>query len=248
MTAIPDRPTADREVRIVHSSDLHLDDVDTAGREREGGNLHVAAAVLNAARLLAADVTLLVGDVFDNNRVSQRLIDDALSLLAAAHAPVVILPGNHDCLEPNSVYYRGAFAALPNVHVLGMEDECSAYFPTLDLEIWGQPHLSHSDMAPLARPQPRSTKWQVAAAHGHWISHSIDSYRAYLIHPAQVVATKADYVALGHWDQWTHVGKDVPPAYYSGAPAVEGTVNLVRLTGDQPIVTRENVDYLPNEG
>ena len=31
------------------------------------------------------------------------------------HAPVVILPGNHDCLEPNSVYHRGAFGTLPNV-------------------------------------------------------------------------------------------------------------------------------------
>ncbi|MSQ29553.1 MAG: hypothetical protein EXR68_03585 [Dehalococcoidia bacterium] len=233
----------DRVVRLIHSSDLHLDDANAAGRATEGGNLDVLAAILHTARLLSGDVTLLVGDVFDNNRVSQELIDGAVRLLAEAHAPVVILPGNHDCLEPNSVYYRGAFAAIPHVYVLGTRDDSAARFPQLDLEIWGEPHRSYGDMVPLDQPRPRSTRWQVAAAHGHWISDSDDWYRSYLISPSQVIATSADYVALGHWDRWAHVGQDFPAAYYSGAPDVAGTVNLVRFSSGRPDITREVVMY-----
>ena len=247
MTVTPGEPIRDREVRLVHTSDLHIDDMDPSGRFIEGGNLHVIAAVLHTARLLSADVILLAGDVFDNNRISQELIDGAVHLLADTHAPVVILPGNHDCLEPNSVYHRGAFGTLPNVHILGLNDECAALFPELELEIWGRPHLSYSNMTPLDSPPPRSTRWQVAVAHGHWISNSMDAYRAYLIYPDHALATEADYVALGHWDQWAHVGRGVPPAYYSGAPAVEGTVNLVRFSAEEPKVTREAVVYPVNE-
>jgi hypothetical protein len=53
---------------------------------------------------------------------------------------------------------------------------------------------------------------------------------SWLIHPEELCATKADYVALGHWNQATPVGDGQIPAYYSGSPEYAGTVNVVRLT------------------
>ena len=45
---------------------------------------------------------LLVGDIFDHNRipteVGQALVDE----LARLDVPVVVLPGNHDCLVPDA--------------------------------------------------------------------------------------------------------------------------------------------------
>src|SRR5438093_1006968 len=80
----------------------------------------------------------------------------AARLLADAPRPVVILPGNHDPLTPDSVYRRGGLAEPVNVTVLGLPDD-AVVFPALDLEIWGHAHRDYNDMAPLRDPRPRTT-------------------------------------------------------------------------------------------
>src|SRR5581483_2959789 len=105
--------------------------------------------VIAAARAAHADVVLLAGDIFDHNRLPLRVLDTAARLMADAALPVVILPGNHDCLAPNSVYRRGGLADPPNVHVLGITHDETVPVPALDLEIWGRPHMDHVDMSPL---------------------------------------------------------------------------------------------------
>ena len=101
--------------------------------------------MLDAARVAGADVLLLAGDVFDHNRVPLEFIDRAARLLGDAGVPVVILPGNHDCLTPNSVYRRGGLADPANVQVLGITVDEAVEFAELELEIWGRPHLDHAD-------------------------------------------------------------------------------------------------------
>jgi len=108
-------------------------------------------------------------------------------------------------------------------------------FSEFELEIWGRPHFDYTDMAPLAEPRPRSTRWQLAAAHGHYVDEARDPNRmigSWLIHREELIATAADYVALGHWNQATRVGDGQIAAYYSGSPEYTGTVNLVRLRID----------------
>jgi DNA repair exonuclease SbcCD nuclease subunit len=87
-------------------------------------------------------------------------------------------------------------------------------------------------MSPLANPRPRSTRWQLAAAHGHYVDAERDPNRligSWLIHREELIATGSDYVALGHWNQCTQVGDGQVPAHYSGSPEYTGTVNVVRL-------------------
>ena len=57
----------------------------------------------------------------------------------------------------------------------------------------------------------------------------------------EIAATGADYLALGHWDRPMRVGNGAVAAYYSGSPDLAGTINLVRLTADGVIVTRERL-------
>ncbi|MDH3444707.1 MAG: hypothetical protein OEN50_12330, partial [Deltaproteobacteria bacterium] len=52
---------------------------------------------------------------------------------------------------------------------------------------------------------------------------------SWLIHPEELNATDADYVALGHWNQAIQVGDDRRNAYYSGSPEYTGTVNVLRM-------------------
>jgi DNA repair exonuclease SbcCD nuclease subunit len=226
-----------REIVLVHSSDLHL------GLNHSSDDLHALRSVLGAAGRTAADVLLLAGDVFDHNRVPLEFIDRAARLLGDAPLPVVILPGNHDCLTPNSVYRRGGLAEPANVHVFGITIDEVAAFPILDLEIWGRPHLDHSDYSPLRDPRPRSARRTVATAHGHWVTGPHDHHRAWLIHDEEIAATGADYVALGHWDRALPVGDGSVPAYYSGSPDLARTVNVVRFTAVGDVeVTRVPLD------
>ncbi len=196
--------------------------------------------MLSAAQRVGAHVLLLAGDVFDHNRLPLAVLDRVARVMADASLPVVILPGNHDCLASDSVYRRGGLADPANVHVIGVTADEAVRFADLDLEIWGRPHRDHQDMSPLRDPRPRGTRRQVATAHGHWYTGPEDSHRAWLIRDEEIAATGADYVALGHWDRALPVGDGRVPAYYSGSPDLARTVNVVRFGADgRPDVRRE---------
>ena len=217
------------EVVIVHSSDLHLGVDDSFSASDK---LAALPKVLCAAARAAAHVVVLAGDTFDNHRQPLDLLQRAAQMLRDCQKPVVILPGNHDPLTPDSVYRRGGLASIPNVTILGLTVDESVTFPQFELEIWGRPHVDYADMSPLANPRARSARWHLAAAHGHYVDGPRDPNRligSWLIYHEELVATCADYVALGHWNQSTAVGDGRVAAYYSGSPEYVGTVNLVRL-------------------
>src|SRR6266568_2502497 len=181
------------EVVIVHSSDLHLG-VDDSFSDHD--RLAALPKVLTAANKVGADVVVLAGDTFDNHRQPLELLEHAAQMLRDYRNPIVILPGNHDPLTPDSVYRRGGLAT---------------------------------------NPKPRSARWHLAAAHGHYVDEPRDPHRligSWLIHREDLVATGADYVALGHWNQATAVGDGRVIAHYSGSPEYVGTVNVVRMRGN----------------
>lgn len=237
-------PSASREIVLVHSSDLHVDD-DRIAALNGGDGAGPLRKVLMAARALGADLVILAGDTFDNHAVTAATLDRAGALLADAGMPVVVLPGNHDPATPDSIWRRGRFDEIGHVAILGITHERTIAFPGLDLEIWGNAHRDYMDMAPLRDPPARRTRWHVAIGHGHyeppetWHNPLRPSW---LISDQMIRDTAVDYLALGHWDRAAQVGCGTVPAYYSGAPDYVGTVNLVRLghNGDV-VVTREAV-------
>lgn len=220
------------EVTIIHSSDLHLGTDDSFS---DTDRLAVLPKVLTAATEIDAHVVVLAGDSFDNHRQPLALLERAAQMLRDYQKPVVILPGNHDPLTPDSVYRRGGLSDIPTVNILGLNAGPAVTFAELELEIWGHAHIDYTDMAPLANPRPRTTRWQLAAAHGHYVDEVRDPNRligSWLIHREELIATGADYVALGHWNQSTSVGDGQILAHYSGSPEYTGTVNVVRLRRD----------------
>ena len=114
--------------------------------------------------------------------------------------------GNHDPALSDSVFVRARIAQSPNVAILGVTHDEAVAFPAYDLEIWGHAHRDYFDMAPLRGPRPRSTRWQVAMAHGHY---EPPETRANPLRPSwifgdeEIAATGADYLALGHWGSIT---------------------------------------------
>jgi len=229
------------DIVLVHSSDLHVDE--DRALAHGGDGTAALRSVLATSQALRADILLLAGDTFENDQLGSDILARTGRLLAETGMPVVILPGNHDPALADSVFVRGGFDQLPNVSILGITHDEAVPFPAFDLEIWGHAHRDYFSMAPLRGPRPRSTRWQVAMAHGHY---EPPEPRAKPLRPSwvfgdeEIAATAADYLALGHWDRPMRVGNGVVPAYYSGSPDLAETVNLVRLTaaGDV-VVTRE---------
>src|ERR1051325_9769420 len=135
------------EVTIVHSSDLHLGVDDSFSQADSLANL---PKVLGTAATIGADLVVLAGDTFDNHRQPIALLERAVQMLRDYKKPLVILPGNHDPLTPDSVYRRAGFASIPNVSILGLNVEQAVLFEEFQIEIWGRAHFDYTDMSPLA--------------------------------------------------------------------------------------------------
>nr|WP_294514026.1 metallophosphoesterase [uncultured Rhodopila sp.] len=230
------------DIVLVHSSDLHIDGSPDQGPQGTAG----LRAVLRAAEKVQAQYVLLAGDSFDNNRQSDAIVAQSRALLRDAGRRVVVLPGNHDPVTPDSVWRRGGLDCLPNVHIIGLTHALAVLFPDHDLDVWGHAHVDYNDMAPLRAPRPRSARWHLAMAHGHYEDDGVPPLRpSWLISNAEIEATGADYLALGHWNRAARVGTGVTvPAYYSGSPDLAKTVNVVRLREDGTVaVTREAIQW-----
>ncbi len=228
-----------RDIVLVHSSDLHMDH-DYTARLHGGDGTAGLSSVLAAARAAAADVVVLAGDTFDCHRLPTDLLERAAAIISAAALPVVLLPGNHDPAVPDAVYHGGALSAVDNLHVLGVTHDEAVLFADIGFEIWGRAHRDYGDMIPFEWLRPRSTRWQIAMAHGHYVPLPDRTSRlrpSWLIGDNELAATGADYIALGHWNRPAKVG--TVAAYYSGSPEYAGTVNVVQLCADGKVaVTR----------
>jgi DNA repair exonuclease SbcCD nuclease subunit len=241
-------PASQRVLTVVHSSDLHVDH-DYTARIHGGDGAAGLACVLNAARAVAADAVILAGDTFDSHRVPQSLIERAAAVMADAQLPIVLLPGNHDPAVREGIYFGSALRAVQNLHIIGVTQDEAIVFDGLSLEIWGRPHRDYDDMIPfeMTRFRPRRrTRWQIAVAHGHYEpapDRSVGPRPSWLIGDAEIAATGADYVALGHWNRAIRVGNGAVPAYYSGSPEYAGTMNVVTMSEEQGVmVTRAALD------
>lgn len=226
-----------RSFKILHSSDLHIG-------ASESESFTGLMDVLRLAHRESVSAILLAGDIFDNNRVPLRIVDRATALLGNAAIPVVVLPGNHDCLGPQSIYINSGIADPGNVDVLGVTADDSLNLANLDLQVWGKAHVDYLDMAPIAASKPRTARWHVAMAHGHWSSGPTRvGARAWSFGDDDIVAANADYIALGHWDIAVRVGPAESLAYYSGSPQIARTVNVVSFAdGGEVKVVRTGLD------
>jgi DNA repair exonuclease SbcCD nuclease subunit len=208
----------------MHTSDLHLGDESLPCNRRERFDLCVCPilVVKQAMEQWRADVVLMAGDVFDNARVSDGLLTRAAKLFHELPAPVVIGPGNHDALVSGNVYERmGRFDG--GVHVVCNPEGELLSFLDGALTVWARPTIEHAPWYhPLAGAPARPTRGHyVTMAHGEFVG---PSGREAVIHNGSpittedILATNADYVALGHRDRTECVSDAPVPVWYSGAP------------------------------
>ena len=205
-----------RDIRIIHTSDTHLgDDWDPEAANR------ALSAVVDGVHTLNADALLIAGDVFDNARISDAVLEFFVAEMARAIVPTIILPGNHDLYDSATLYHRSPFSRAPNnLHIISGTRGEILTFPHLTLDVWGRAMDAHTPaFRPLAGiPLERNGHWRVAMAHGHFHFPDDTEERSSPIRPHEIAASACDYIALGHWERFEDVSQDGVTAYYSGSP------------------------------
>ena len=204
------------KLRLIHTSDTHLGDV--TGHPQSADAL---TSVIDSVADNAGDLLLLVGDVFDNERVSDDVLDSFLTQIARLETPALVLPGNHDLIHETSVYRRAPFNDAPkNLFVFKETEGEVLSFPSLGIDFWGRAMAVHTPaFKPLeGMPSPIGTNWLVAMAHGHFHYDEDRDMRSSPIYPNEVAEARCHYLALGHWDRHVDVSQGNTTAVYSGCP------------------------------
>ncbi len=210
--------------RILHTSDLHLERVGDKACDS-------LAAVVDLAIAQNVELVIIAGDLFDHNRVESRLVNFVVEQLRRLPVPVIILPGNHDCLVPGSVYEDVGFQHSDNIHLFTSPQGETMNLPELEVSVWGKCINSYDyDVLPFeGMPQPEQNGWwNIAVGHGYYVDGDAAVFPSYHIYPEEVVDSGWDYIALGHLPTFQGVCLE-PVTYYCGSPVMLGSVALVDL-------------------
>jgi DNA repair exonuclease SbcCD nuclease subunit len=212
-------------LKLLHTADVHLD-VDGFGASAQAPRYRqivqqAFSAVIDVAIQEAVDALLIAGDLFDSNRPSAAAVDFAIQEVRRAGRPVILIPGNHDCLQAHSIYHRVNFAAAcPNLLLLTHPRGERHWLPERHLVVWGRGMIEHEPgYRPLAGlPRRQGEAWHIALGHGFFMADGSPPSRSSPIYAGEIRASGWDYVALGHCHALLDVSQAGVTAYYAGAP------------------------------
>jgi DNA repair exonuclease SbcCD nuclease subunit len=249
--------TPRRSLNILHTADVHLDIDSYTTDPRQISSQHINqlafSTVIDLAIQENVDLLLIAGDLFDSNRPRGAVVDFAIQELRRAGRPVVLIPGNHDCLNATSIYRQVNFpAACPNLLLIAHPNGEQHHLADANVVLWGRGMLEHEpSYRPLGgMPHPQGDAWHVALGHGFFMEEDVPSYRSSPIYASEIRDSGWDYVALGHCHAFADVSQGSVTAYYAGAPGfflgspgADGHVALVHLAAEStPQVCVRRID------
>jgi DNA repair exonuclease SbcCD nuclease subunit len=236
----------DESITFLHSSDWQLGMMrrflGPDGQARWGqARLDAVARIGEVAEATSAAFVVVTGDVFEHNQVERQTILRACEALKRIPVPVVLLPGNHDALEPGSLWTSSQWQAHAPSHVTVLTDTRPVEIVP-GVEIVGAPWRSRRPMSDPAAPGyaeltpagPRTTR--ILLAHGQLTSLSGGMSDVPTIDQAALEAAVADgrlqYVGLGDRHSTTRVTDRI---WFSGtqevtSPEEDAPGNVLKVT------------------
>ena len=243
---------AAKTLRLAHVSDIHLDSHGlTINGENESDLIKARFAhVLTTLKTQQPDVMLLAGDLFESNHVQVEIIHWAMDQLDAYELPVVMIPGNHDCLIPDGIYRTHDFNAISNVHLIASEQGELVEFEEHDLLIWGKGMYKHcAAFQPLGGyPQrPSDCRWFVGMGHGIYVPSGESTDRSSPILQREIENSPFDYLALGHHHARKELDLNGTKAVYPGSPTdhIGGGANYVTVELEVAVKPHVTVHTVP---
>lgn len=241
-------------MRFIHTADWQLGMTrhfldDDAQPRYSAARRDVVAGLGALAQRTGAEFVVVAGDVFEANQLAPKVISQSLAAMGRIEVPVYLLPGNHDPLDPSSVYTSKQFLAErpDNVVVL---DRAGVFDVRPDVQIvaapWRSKHPTTDLAADVLAELPSDGTARILLAHGAVDVLDPDRDNIAAIRMAAVTAalqrSAVHYVALGDKHSRTEIG-DSGRVWYSGSPEVtdydhkeadSGHVLLVDVDLDDP--------------
>ncbi|RZT26317.1 DNA repair exonuclease SbcCD nuclease subunit [Kribbella sp. VKM Ac-2569] len=235
----------DESITFLHSSDWQLGMMrrflGPDGQARWGqARLDAVARIGEVAERTGAAFVVVTGDVFEHNQVERQTILRACEALKRIPVPVVLLPGNHDALEPGSLWTSSQWLAHAPEHVTVLT-ETTPFQIVPGVELVGAPWRSRRPLSDPAAPgyadltaDPKTTR--ILLAHGQLTSLSGGMSDVPTIDQAALEAAVADgrlqYVGLGDRHSTTRVTDRI---WFSGtqevtSPEEDAPGNVLKVT------------------
>ncbi|ADB32836.1 metallophosphoesterase [Kribbella flavida DSM 17836] len=249
----------DESITFLHSSDWQLGMMrrflGPDGQARWGqARLDAVARIGAVAERTGARFLVVTGDVFEHNQVERQTILRACEALKRIPVPVVLLPGNHDALEPGSLWTSAQWTAHKPDHVSVVTDSTPLEIVP-GVELVGAPWRSRRPVSDPAAPgyaglgPARAGTYRILLAHGQLTSLSGGMSDVPTIDQVALEAAVADgrlhYVGLGDRHSTTEVTERI---WFSGTQEVTapeethpGNVLAVTLAGESITVEPQRV-------
>lgn len=252
-------------LKLLHTADWHIGrtfglfDESVANRLAHD-RLSVVERIFTLADRHNVDAVLCAGDLFDEPCPDSqwwRPLAEQLAAAASRHRPIVLLPGNHDPLGPESVYAPGHEfrSMLPDhVHVVDSDKFQQAVGVGGNGMVYASPCTSRAGDRDLAMALPgretNDSSIRIGMVHGSAVGQSGSGH--YPISVDAPLQRGFDYLAIGNTHDWHQVSTDgCAPILYPGTPEPTsfaekeaGYVALVNFSssGVLPVLRQERVN------
>lgn len=194
---------------FIHAADLHIGlgvtrfDEDRADRVR-GARIQAMENILSEASKRGVDFLLIAGDLFDDARIDGVTADRTFRILENSDVPVFVLPGNHDPLQPGSVWNRPPWDRqdAERIKVLRRPEPVAA---PGNVVLFPCPVLRRTSLQdptswiPKRSESNRQGEIRVGVAHGSIRDRENLPPDDHLISLHAASDKGLDYLALGHW-------------------------------------------------
>lgn len=193
-----------------------------------------------------ADFIVAAGDLFDDNRIDPKCIDEMARIVSNSPVPVYLLPGNHDPLTQESPYnrcrdlFKGSAIVLREAEPLAIPSGTLYPCPA-------KTRSSNQDLTAWIPKRHPGDGIRIGIAHGSIAGVSTGDFP---ISPKAAVSKELDFLALGHWHGCKKIDERM---WYCGAPEATafGQINagkalVVELSkaGELPKVTEVHLAKL----
>ncbi len=217
-------------IRVLHTADIHLGGgfsskaekgfLGEKGREYRNQLLSTFEKIIELSITEKTSILLIVGDLFETNRVHGIVIGKVLSAfkkLDENGIRVCILPGTHDVYNDESIYRFVSFPPNVTVFTPGHDHEI---YKDLDLTVYGKAFdgKSYGESPIQGLLLVKDVRFHIGMAHCSIRIPGRIEQEAMLLDRSEIASSGFDYLALGHWHSFQDFSQGNTGAFYCGSP------------------------------
>ncbi|MBD3362944.1 hypothetical protein GF362_04450 [Candidatus Dojkabacteria bacterium] len=218
-------------LKILHTADVHLGaKLSWLGNKaviQQKQLLSTFSEIIDLAIEKKIDILLISGDLFDISYPNGTLVSAVqgqIRRLSDERIYTIIIPGNHDRLEPESIWTK-RFTDSDYCFVINSKGAKVINLKELGVKIFGQgTYDQFSDESPLKpliekKKSTENNNYSIAMVHGSVGIHAQIS-KNYPISKDEIEESEFDYIALGDWHGNLDVSQGDTKAWYPGSPEI----------------------------